>query len=769
MSKSRKKHRVTAVRHPALDVEPSDRLASIVSGGAMALFVARLLVPAEATTEGDTLWIVQLWLVVGLLWAWHALRSDRLTLRFDLCDAALALLTGGHLLSGFAVLLTEGHKRAAINGMWEWIGLLVSFFLFRQSLDPRSRRVFVLMLIAVAVSLSLLGFWQHFVFYPQAAAQYQGLLNEFTALQQGSTDLAPPAAHARLLEVQSRLLDAGVPLEGPAQQLWQDRLSSSTEPFGPFALANTFAGVLLVTFLITLGVLQSAWIARRRWLPAVSLAVAAAIIGYCLILTKSRTAFVGFLAGLAVWGFLLLARPGAARRRILFLILATIVVVGVLIAVAFMSGGLDQAVISEAPKSLEYRWQFWTGTWGVIRENPLMGVGLGNFRSHYLKHKLAESSEEIVDPHNFFLDVWVNGGVLALLGVLSLLVVGLMALLRASPDSPSKIEPQAPTVRSDWTDPILWGAGIGYLLVFAKLWFLNEGLDWQLVLLAGIAAFAFAFFRTCESVEQRPSLYAIAALAAVSVHLLGAGGIEMPVIVQAALFVMAVYSLESVPKIELANPRRAAWGFAALSLLLGAACWWTATSRVLVCDGRLREGDAILVLEGDTYRAERTYREAADADPLNPDPRLRLADTALARWNRLSSDDPAEFNRAVAAARDGIALDPYSARGYAWLGKAYGKRFARTGSLEDAELSAAEFQIAVDRYPTNPFFRDELAAAFVAAGKQVEAAQQAAIAIELDEINHRQGHRDKYLPDDSRERLEKLKSGAENSGQSPGD
>src|SRR3990170_3588062 len=88
--------------------------------------------------------------------------------------------------------------------------------------------------------------------------------------------------------------------------------------------------------------------------------------------------------------------------------------------VAAASGGLDIQVISEAPKSLRYRVQYWCGAAAVLRESPvalLFGTGPGNFRQHYLRHKLAESSEEIADPHNFLLDVWASGGMIAVAGL----------------------------------------------------------------------------------------------------------------------------------------------------------------------------------------------------------------------------------------------------------------------------------------------------------------------------------------------------------------
>ena len=99
------------------------------------------------------------------------------------------------------------------------------------------------------------------------------------------------------------------------------------------------------------------------------------------------------------------------------------VIVGVGIAAAALSGGLDFAVLSQAPKSLRYRLEYWQGTWATIREHLWLGTGPANFRDYYFRHKLPESSEEIADPHNFILDVWANAGLLGLIGLLACVVL----------------------------------------------------------------------------------------------------------------------------------------------------------------------------------------------------------------------------------------------------------------------------------------------------------------------------------------------------------
>ena len=95
--------------------------------------------------------------------------------------------------------------------------------------------------------------------------------------------------------------------------------------------------------------------------------------------------------------------------------------------------------------------------WHALRTGPFWsGVGPGNFRYAYLRYKLPESSEEILDPHNLFLEVWATAGFGAFLALLAALILGLRNLLGppATPDSKSasrsgRSGPDAPDPSAD--------------------------------------------------------------------------------------------------------------------------------------------------------------------------------------------------------------------------------------------------------------------------------------------------------------------------------
>lgn len=74
--------------------------------------------------------------------------------------------------------------------------------------------------------------------------------------------------------------------------------------------------------------------------------------------------------------------------------------------------------------SLESRMTIWKVSRVLITENPIMGIGPGNFQSAYLslQPRFAPYLEWAVpQPHNVFLAFWLQSGLLGLLGFLMLL------------------------------------------------------------------------------------------------------------------------------------------------------------------------------------------------------------------------------------------------------------------------------------------------------------------------------------------------------------
>ncbi|MFN0050600.1 MAG: hypothetical protein ACKV0T_00325, partial [Planctomycetales bacterium] len=232
-----------------------DRLVTLLTS---AVIFCRLLTPTEGAVQGETLWIVQLALLAVIVWVLAAFRADRVRWRLDWIDGAVSLLGLGPAIAAF-VNYSQADKRAVVNLLWEWVGLMATWFLIRRLLErPGGRQTLLTVFLTLMVALAGVGLWQHYVSLPETRRVVASLQAEWDALQKQGRPGDPRAARAweeatRRLQIQ--FVQMRIPTDESSRMLWNQRLQASSEPLGPFALANTFAGLLLVAQLLWLGAL----------------------------------------------------------------------------------------------------------------------------------------------------------------------------------------------------------------------------------------------------------------------------------------------------------------------------------------------------------------------------------------------------------------------------------------------------------------------------------------------------------------------------------
>ena len=135
----------------------------------------------------------------------------------------------------------------------------------------------IVVMIAAAGGISLLGLNEYFHTMPATRAAFEA--NPEAALAEGGLYLPPGSVE---------------------RQLFVQRLYSH-EPAGSFGLANSLAGFLVAWLTVIAGIALAAREAdprrRRVWLAALLTALP---IGICLVLTKSRSAYVALGVGIAL-------------------------------------------------------------------------------------------------------------------------------------------------------------------------------------------------------------------------------------------------------------------------------------------------------------------------------------------------------------------------------------------------------------------------------------------------------------------------------------
>ncbi|MDB5337785.1 MAG: hypothetical protein JWN70_3404 [Planctomycetaceae bacterium] len=800
---------------------------ALVSG----LFFIRWWQPTEGTALGDTLPIALGWFLALALTGWLGLRCTGWRIRWDGLHWAVWLLAGGHIVSGLIIAGTSGDRRAAVNLIWEWTSLAVAFPLLRSALPTiEARREWTVVALAAVVTLSAYGLTQRFVFYPQMVKQYERVRQELDQLEQTAAS-GGVADVQRMQKLRSEMLGNGLSphmLSGSGRALLEGRLMHSSEPLGRFALANTFAGLLLVWWAVLVFQTVQFWLSGREkhsqlaaagnllavdqntgrasgtstpdigkpLLPLMGMVLSLTVIGYCLLLTKSRTAYVGCMVSLFVWTLASRWKWSLQSRRVVLWGVGCAAALGGITLIASLTGGLDRLVLAEAPKSLQYRLDYWRSSLQVIRESPLFGVGPGQFRQSYLAHKLPRSSEEIADPHNLVLDVWANGGLLALAG-LSWLVVCLTRSLWSGaaqstlptagdaensaqvptpaaiplppsvsesgvPPRPARKIPQprvlprkAPleaditSVRMNgWSSPIRWGALVSLL----SLWLVEGALETPLLAFAVAWSVAILVLDVILPVEAIRPLSWMAASLGLLTHLCGAGGIGMPAITQ-LLVLVAIFAVSETPVgTEVNLPKWGSWGVLAGGLALLGGGFWTAAQPVGQVQSLLTRADFAKL----PSQREQLYQQATVADSLAPEPWERLAEVLFAKWRSNPEPDDADFQRAVVAQWAAIERNPLSFHTHRALGMFYNAVAEKSGRKEDYEAAVREMQVALLRYPHNAELQADAADVFQAAGDTKLAATTARRALEQDDVNHAAGHRDKWLVERVRKRMEQL-------------
>lgn len=817
----------TKCRVESIANDESYRRAGPMLAWLVALLISRWLIPTEAAAQGMTLWIVQLVLLTAvgrIAWLWRTGESIN---RIDGIDASIGLLVAGQVVSALCVVFTVGNQRGAINLAWEWIGSGVLIWLIRQELkSARIVREVCLGLTLTGAMLAGYGMYQHYVWYPQMVREYDRMIskvNELTTSKGGDETRTLTASESqRLAQLQSEMSRQGIPLDESARKMWDSRLKGSSEPLGLFALANSFAGLLLVLVLVALesvmGVRGTR--ANNRGRPNgadreaeptlntrfrnVPLWLFVAVIGFCLILSKCRTAMCGLVAGFFWWGCRWLIERRTvpiSKGAIIRLSLVGAVIFGTAIGAAALSGGLDIKVLSESSKSLRYRLEFWQGTWSTIREHIWFGTGPANFRDYYLAHKLPESSEEIADPHNMILDVWANAGLLGLSGLVACVMLMVRTWTTHQCDHEVSDDVRQKQSEHRLTSAAVWGAGLAFPLAAIGTEFLGFGLDERLWWLGGIWWLIWLGQvvwerQTQESdrlVQVRPTAIAYALEAAniaLLVHLLGAGGIAMPAIIQLLLLVWILRSALSDSNQEVAiestkseSPNLAdsnssgkldgetsssrsfgkyvwtepvAIGVLGAAILASGLCLLTGTLPELTCRTALELGDTAWLEHRNFEVAIANYAKAAAADRFSLEPLERTASLSIPLANQTQKvADYEEADRHQQALIDRLPFSPhpYRSQGQLWL-----TRFEKTQHPSDAVRAVTAFDAAVKRYPHHAGLLSEWALSLKGAG-QVGNAQAAALrALAQDDVNHRAEHSDKYLDGKTRKRLELIAS-----------
>ncbi|HUY34164.1 MAG TPA: O-antigen ligase family protein [Pirellulales bacterium] len=717
-----------------------------------ALYVARPLLPSETALtagEGEGLPFVMLMFAVGVGWLIASVARGKLLAHVGWADAGWAVLLAAYAASTCWAARHDG-GRPSINMFWEWVALGLGFFLVRQLVrTAREARAVAAVMVGLAVALSGFGLYEFFVSRPADRVRYER-------------------------DPEGTLREAGIvaPAGSPTRMLFENRLASS-EPTATFSLANSLAGFLAAWLVVAIG-LGAIGIADRGfrisdsqsrdgW-RALGAAACSLPVATCLLLTKSRSAWLATAMGLtcvAVWTVSSLRRQSAAgvgRKAVLVGVAVVAALVG-LVAATFAAGALDRQVATEALKSLGYRWEYWRASWAMIEDHFWLGCGAGNFQDFYTQYKLPEASEVVADPHNFLFEVWATAGTPALVGLL-LVVAGAICQARKgwilagnhSVTCKSELsrvplhgaaEPNKPR---DLSGYVLGGGVLGFLWA----WLIGQAGTVPLgepALFGGLAlaAMAVAVLVPWLRAGRLPAILPWLGAAVLATNLLAAGGIGFPGVAGSLWLLLALGLREADGAAPRPLSRRSVVAVLACLLAVTVLCAQTAYLPVMRSRTFLSQAQSRRLSAGEI---EALLLDAAHADPRSDEPPRQMAELAFARWNERPSPERLSHWRRYQA--DLLRLRPQSSALWQQAGDRF---FAAYRRLDDDSLLSEAIdhdRHAVRLYPNKATLRGQLSLALEAAGARDEAIDEAAAALELDRLTP---HDDQKLPPELRPRL----------------
>lgn len=503
------------------------------------LICSMVLAPEGAFREGDFLpscliMFLSLFFLCGSVLIWNKHHPDR-GFRFHRADLIVLLLFVWCAISYLVVLEKEsGNLRFASNMFWIQTLMYSLYFCFRL-LSPacfrKSISSFLIVIFAIVIAESLFSVYAYTVRDP---AFRKAWITDAEALMEKTGMNYPPGSLERIM--------------------LENRILGSTEPLGTFGLTNTLAGLLVpwAVFSVSLffrflskGI--EIGLTRRKdglwkWILGSSLfwGGLSALFFTCLLLTKSRTGILAFLFGLGIvfFGFILCRGWMLVNRKRFFLLtgsFAVLFLVGIFLA--FLFGGIDREVFTEAGKSLGYRLEYWTASLKMIADRPILGIGPGNFQTMYPFYMLPQSSEIIADPHNFAFEMATNFGLPALILFILFLVQILLLFLGKGSFQDLVPEEKIPSA------PVLIGGFLGGIIILLLSYIISAPVDYFFILLFWISLAAcwglFVFLRKSvhisvlneKTAQNFTLLLLLGGFGSILLNLCAAGGIFYPAVI----------------------------------------------------------------------------------------------------------------------------------------------------------------------------------------------------------------------------------------------
>ncbi len=289
---------------------------------------------------------------------------------------------------------------------------------------------------------------------------------------------------------------------------------------GLFANKNLLASVLFLCLPFFLMGLQLS--KKVRWISVFGIGFAV----FILLIIRTRTVLAGLLLLVLILLYCYLRNRFKVKPAYLVvgaLLLAAVLVLVVDIPKADKETPPDIAThyanrIFETG-TLQSRLLYWEHSWAMVKDQPFLGVGLGNWQVQFPKYGLenldefdiANGTQTLQRAHNDFLQVLCESGIFGFIGYLLIFIVVAYRLILLISKSETTVQ--------KWQAIYLFGGLSGYMLI-ALLDFPMERIEHQvlLMLILAIAAFTADPNRAIEPSQERSHRWPLFVLVAIALY-----------------------------------------------------------------------------------------------------------------------------------------------------------------------------------------------------------------------------------------------------------
>lgn len=362
----------------------------------IALIVARPLVsgedPALASniTDPSGTTITLMWFLLASAWSLWSLLAKVPVVPLGIIDVGLAGVAGVYFVS---TEFAAANVYAARLISWEMLGMACCFFAIRQAtVNTQEQKIIFNALLATAFAVVIFGLYQYCWEMPKLREQYGNNIEKLRKdfIEQSSATIDPD--NNFLDQLRMRVMQ--------------------THIYSTFSHPNTLASFLALMLPSALALSVTAWFnSKRKILFPMALGIVGAFI-FAIWANFSRGAMASISLVVIASLVLYLWQTFPAKR---LLLLASIAIVSISAVIIWKTNSLAGIFKKESSGGLSARIDYWKGTWKMIEQFPLLGVGPGNFGNSYPRFMNENALEKIKDPHNFALELWSSAGITALL------------------------------------------------------------------------------------------------------------------------------------------------------------------------------------------------------------------------------------------------------------------------------------------------------------------------------------------------------------------